>query len=75
MTDTQSEPQGLGMHGVRLNADVLLGHATIEFSLYFPESDSWEGEDHHIALGETGRTAQLTKAGPLRPEETPLGDS
>jgi glucoamylase len=74
VTDRQSEPQGLGMHGVRLNADVLLGHATIEFSLYFPESDSWEGEDHHIALGETGRTAQLTKAGPLRPEETPLGD-
>ncbi|MGE3283124.1 MAG: hypothetical protein AB7H90_18315 [Alphaproteobacteria bacterium] len=75
MTDRQSEPQGLGMHGVRLNADVLLGHATIEFSLYFPESDSWEGEDHHIALRETGYTAPLAKAAPLRPEETPLGDS
>ena len=27
----------------------------IDFSLYFPESDSWEGEDHHIALEETDR--------------------
>jgi glucoamylase len=73
VTDKQSEPQGLGMHGVRLDADILSGHATIEFSLYFPEGDSWEGEDHQIALGEIGRTAPLTKAGPLRSAETRLG--
>ena len=75
ITDTPSEPQGLGMYGVLLNSDVLLGHATIKFSLYFPETASWEGEDHHIALGDTGRTAPLTKAEPLRPDERPRRDS
>jgi glucoamylase len=75
VTDTQSEPQGLGMHGVRLNTHDLMGHATTEFSLYFPESDAWEGEDHQIALGEPGRTSARAKAGLLRLEETPLGDS
>ena len=52
VTDMEAEPQGLGMYGVRLKADVLLGHSTIEFSFYFPESGSWEGQDHRVALGE-----------------------
>jgi hypothetical protein len=40
----------------------------IDFSLYFPESNSWEGEDHHIALEETdcgkadGQTTAMTVA-------------
>jgi glucoamylase len=53
--DTLSESQGLGMHGVRLDAGVLSGHSAIDFTLYFPESDSWEGTDHHITLGRTDR--------------------
>jgi hypothetical protein len=54
VTDTRSEPQGLGMHGVRLKADILLGHAMIDFPSTSPKR-FWEGEDHHIALEETDR--------------------
>ncbi|MFZ1090822.1 MAG: glycoside hydrolase family 15 protein, partial [Xanthobacteraceae bacterium] len=53
--DTLSESQGLGMHGIRLDAGVLSGHSAIDFTLYFPESDSWDGTDHHITLGRTDR--------------------
>ena len=53
--DTLSESQGLGMHGIRLDAGVLSGHSAIDFTLYFPESDSWEGTDHHMTLGRTDR--------------------
>ena len=43
------------MHGIQLDAGVLSGHSAIDFTLYFPESNSWEGTDHHITLGRTDR--------------------
>jgi glucoamylase len=54
VVDTLSELQGLGMHGVQLDASALSGHSAIDFTLYFPESGSWEGTDHHITLGSAG---------------------
>lgn len=37
VVDTLSESQGLGMHGVQLDAGVLSGHSAIDFTLYFLE--------------------------------------
>ncbi len=50
--DTPSVPQGLGMHGVRLDKELLSGHSKIDFTLFFPEDGSWEGADHHVTLRE-----------------------
>ena len=50
ISDTPSVPLGLGMHGVRFDTDLISGHSTIDFTLYFPESASWEGTDHHISF-------------------------
>jgi len=53
ITDMASEPYGLSMHGVRLDAAQLSGHATMEFTFYFPDETRWEGADHCIALRRT----------------------
>ena len=38
------------MHGVRFDTELISGHSAIDFTLYFPESASWEGTDHHISF-------------------------
>jgi glucoamylase len=53
VADTPSAVQGLGMHGVRFEPDVLSRHEAIDFCFYFPDSASWEGPDHHIRLNDT----------------------
>ena len=50
---TPAAVQGLGMHGVRFEPDVLSRHEAIDFCFYFPDSVSWEGVDHHIRLNGT----------------------
>ena len=50
VADRQSVPQGFGMHGVPFDARRLSLHAAIDFTMYFPESGSWEGTDHRIQL-------------------------
>jgi glucoamylase len=42
------------MHAVQFDVSALSGHSAINFTLYFPESGSWEGTDHHITLGTAG---------------------
>jgi glucoamylase len=54
VTDKPSEPQEFGMHGVRLNAAVLSRRSAIDFTLYYTESNSWEGMDHRISLQPIG---------------------
>ena len=52
IVDTPSAPQGLGMHGVRFDTELLSSYSVIDFTFFFPESSSWEGTDHHVALRE-----------------------
>jgi glucoamylase len=50
VADTHSAPQGLGMHGVRFDPKPLSSRAAIDFTMYFPATDTWEGADHRIRL-------------------------
>ncbi len=50
VVDIASELQGLGIHGVRLDANALSTHSAIDFTFYFLKSASWEGADHRITL-------------------------
>jgi glucoamylase len=53
-SDIDSQPLGLGIHGVRLEASLLKGHAALDFTCYFSERGVWQGIDHRVALrGET----------------------
>ena len=45
-----STPAPFDRHVVPLPRSLLAGHRTFDFTLYFPGSDRWEGEDHRIAL-------------------------
>ena len=63
IADLPSEPQGLGMHGVRLDADALSPHSAIDFTFYFPDRRSWEGMDHHIALRKGAEPPHIAPAG------------
>ncbi|HEU4628949.1 MAG TPA: glycoside hydrolase family 15 protein [Gemmatimonadaceae bacterium] len=49
--DLPSRSLGLGMHGVRLPADALRGHAAVDFTFYFPDEDRWSGQDHRVTIG------------------------
>ena len=51
VADIVSEPLGLGLHGVRLDAALLAGHTALDFTRYFPARAAWEGVDHRVALG------------------------
>ncbi|BFG79926.1 glucan 1,4-alpha-glucosidase [Paraburkholderia terrae] len=54
--DMPSESQGLSIHGVRIDGSALVGHSTIDFTIYSPESQRWAGVDYHIVLqSETGK--------------------
>jgi glucoamylase len=48
--DIDSQPLGLGMHGVRLEASRLKGRAALDFTCYFSERGVWQGGDHRVAL-------------------------
>jgi glucoamylase len=48
--DIPSEPQGLSMHGVRLDSAALSNRSAIDFTFYFPAEARWEGADHRIKL-------------------------
>ncbi len=47
--DTPSQPVGLGMHGVRLEAGLLKGSSSVEFTRRYGER--WEGCDHRVSVG------------------------
>jgi glucoamylase len=47
--DRDSEPLGLGMHGVRIGADELVGRASLEFTRRF--DSQWEGRDWRVEIG------------------------
>ena len=49
--DLKSEPQGIGIHGVRFDASALSSRSAIDFTFYFPEAAAWEGIDHRIIFG------------------------
>lgn len=48
--DLPSAPLGLGMHGVRLEADALEGRTLLSFTRRYPSAEGWEGVDHEILL-------------------------
>ena len=48
--DIESQPLGLGMHGVRLDARHLASAANLQFTRLFPDENRWEGIDHQVAL-------------------------
>ena len=50
VSERASAELGLGMHGVRLGAAELAGHARLEFTRYYPESGTWEKRDYVIGL-------------------------
>lgn len=48
IADRDSEPLGLGMHGVRLDPDEITTHASVEFTRRF--ESGYEGRDWQITL-------------------------
>ena len=48
--DRESAPLGLGMHGVRIEADELGGRQALDFTRFYPGASVWEGHEHHVAL-------------------------
>lgn len=48
-SDRDSGPLGFGIHGVRLEADELAGHASVEFTRRYDVE--WEGRDWQVELG------------------------
>lgn len=50
--DLESEPLGFGLHGVRLNADLLSARERVDFTYWNQESESWAGIDWGFAIGE-----------------------
>ncbi len=52
VADRPSEPQGLGMQGVRFDTNMLANYSRLDFTFYFPDRMAWEGTDHHIDLRE-----------------------
>lgn len=53
VADDASQPLGLGMHGVRIEAARLAGHARLEFSRRFDAG--WEGRDWRLELAGESR--------------------
>lgn len=49
-SDLSSGPQGLGVHGVKLDSRLLAAHARLDFTFYARQSGRWEGADYRIEL-------------------------
>lgn len=50
ITDTATQDRGWGVHAADLPTSQLGGGAAIQFTLYWPEGDRWEGEDFLVAV-------------------------
>jgi glucoamylase len=48
--DRASQPLGLGMHGVVLEATSLASAAELNFTRYLVDESRWEGADHRVSL-------------------------
>lgn len=48
--DQPSTPGPFGVHGVLLSADEIEGARTVDFTFYYTERQSWEGQDFHVTL-------------------------
>jgi glucoamylase len=49
--DRPSQPIGLSMHGVRIDASELPMGAVLNFTRLYADVGQWEGEDHAVAVG------------------------
>lgn len=52
--DRDSQPLGLGMHGVLFESKTLAQARKLLFTRYYPDQSRWEGRDHEIALPAAG---------------------
>lgn len=52
IADRSSVGMGLGLHGVRIEADVLDEHAELNFTLRWQNRGDWLGHDERIVLGQ-----------------------
>jgi len=59
--DRRSSPLPFGRHGVRLSRGELAGHRVVDFALYFPRQDRWQGVDFNVQLPARPR-AELSRA-------------
>lgn len=62
ISEHQSEPLGLGMHGLRIDADRLKEAASLEFTWYRYHDSQWQGEDFSLSLTTSDRPAMKTHA-------------
>jgi glucoamylase len=50
VTDIETEDTGLGVHVAKLPAETLKPGDSIEFTFFWPESGTWEGENFQVAI-------------------------
>jgi glucoamylase len=48
--DRESQPLGLGMHGVVLETESLASAVELDFTRYLSDEGRWEGSDHRVLL-------------------------
>jgi glucoamylase len=49
--DTPTQDSGLGIHYADLDTVELAAGGKIDFTVYWPDEDRWEGVDYHLAIG------------------------
>jgi glucoamylase len=50
VADTDTDDSGLTLHVVQLPTRDLLAGARIDFTMYWTDNDTWDGEDHRIEI-------------------------
>lgn len=64
--DTKTRDTGLGMHVADLETASLRDGAQVDFTLYWPGSNRWEGVNFSVAVKDTVGASDMVRAGAFR---------